>query len=196
MPWDRQTSETSPAYEAFEIYRSMGGGRSLAKVARQLGKSTAIVERWSRRHGWVDRCVEWDRHEARRIHEHLLSGVGAMRLRQVVLAQNVQSRVQERVLGLTAEEVKNLRPCDIAVLMRVSTQMEYRARQGSGEEFSFPAAPEFVPHFEVQVITPGSDKAEMIAVQLEINGQPRFGYIRRDQMDRFLIDYPSGVVIV
>jgi hypothetical protein len=55
--WERQPGETSRAYEAFSAYRDLGSARSLAKVGQILGKSKALMERWSAAHSWVDRIA-------------------------------------------------------------------------------------------------------------------------------------------
>lgn len=55
VPWQRQPNEGQRAWEAFQEYRNMGPKRSCAKVARKLGKSDTIIERWSRMHSWVKR---------------------------------------------------------------------------------------------------------------------------------------------
>lgn len=55
LAWERQPDESARAYEAFCLYRDMGPDRSLAKVGEMVGKSKAQMEKWSRRHGWVDR---------------------------------------------------------------------------------------------------------------------------------------------
>lgn len=62
-PWERNDKETDPAWEAFQIYRDMETKRTLGKVARQLGKSAKLIEKWSRTHNWRERCKAWDRHE-------------------------------------------------------------------------------------------------------------------------------------
>jgi hypothetical protein len=60
-PWDQQPDETAPAFAAFAAYRDMGVTRSTAKVARQLGKSKTLIDRWSGVHGWVIRVSSYDR---------------------------------------------------------------------------------------------------------------------------------------
>ncbi len=55
LAWERQEGESSKAFEAFATYRDLGAQRSLAKVGQILGKSTALMERWSRQHDWVAR---------------------------------------------------------------------------------------------------------------------------------------------
>ena len=59
-PWVRQYFESHKAFAAFRAYLEMGPDRSLAAVGEQLGKSTALMERWSARWGWVDRCRQHD----------------------------------------------------------------------------------------------------------------------------------------
>jgi hypothetical protein len=61
-PWTRREDETDQAWEGFVTYRDMGTARSLAKVAREVGKSTPLMERWSRKHSWADRSAAYDRH--------------------------------------------------------------------------------------------------------------------------------------
>lgn len=55
LAWERQENESAKAYEAFSLYRDLGPERSLARVGQTLGKSRALMERWSSRHDWVDR---------------------------------------------------------------------------------------------------------------------------------------------
>lgn len=59
-PTERQPKETAPAYRAFREYLLMGSDRSTAKVARALGKSKTLIDRWSSRNGWVARCREFE----------------------------------------------------------------------------------------------------------------------------------------
>lgn len=68
-PWDRQPGETSKAYAAFVAYRDLGGERSYAKVARQLGKSTTLLDRWGRQNDWQSRTAAWDSMPARKTEE-------------------------------------------------------------------------------------------------------------------------------
>lgn len=58
-PWERQENESSPAFEAFVLYRDTRP-RSLRKVSDVLDKSKSLVEGWSSSHNWVMRCEQWD----------------------------------------------------------------------------------------------------------------------------------------
>lgn len=59
-PWNRQPGETSKAYEAFSIYRDLGSERSTRRVAEQLSKSEALINRWSGKYDWPARSRAWD----------------------------------------------------------------------------------------------------------------------------------------
>ncbi len=72
--------ETPVAFQAFVIYRDMGPERSLAAVGRKLGKSKALMERWSSRHGWVLRAHLHD--------EDLAEAVTVARLVAVARVEN------------------------------------------------------------------------------------------------------------
>jgi hypothetical protein len=62
--FEQQAKETAKAFEAFKLYLDLGPARSLAAVARKLGKSEGLIERWSRRHHWGERIDEHARHIA------------------------------------------------------------------------------------------------------------------------------------
>jgi hypothetical protein len=59
-PWDRQPGESSPAYEAYLTYQEMGADRSSELVARKLGKSKTLTDRWCSQWKWVERARQWD----------------------------------------------------------------------------------------------------------------------------------------
>ena len=93
------------AWEAFRIYRDLGLERSTAKVALELGKSKALMDRWSSRHGWVDRCVEWDSHldlVSQREHEKQYK---EMVERHVRLALAMQGKATARLQKMQPEEM-------------------------------------------------------------------------------------------
>lgn len=53
-------SESAKAYAAFKMYAEMGSERSTNRVARKLAKSGQLIRRWSAKHMWVERVVEFD----------------------------------------------------------------------------------------------------------------------------------------
>lgn len=81
--WERQSNESSEAWEAWVIYRDMPvGTRSLASVGRTLGKSTVLMERWSSTHNWIMRIREYDRYLDRRKMRELEAEYAEMGRRQ------------------------------------------------------------------------------------------------------------------
>ena len=187
-PWERQQDETDKAFQAFEEYRKMGLARSYVKVGEKLGKSLTLIERWAKQDNWKMRTLAWDRHEARITNERVLLGTAAMRERMTVLAMQIQSRAQGRILRMTEQEINEMRPLEAVGIMRAASDIERRAREISDEEMDT-ILPEFVPKFEIQFIQPGK---HMIGVQM---GDGRYGYIPEDQIDRFRKDHPAAVVI-
>lgn len=87
--WARLPDETPPAWEGFVLYRDLGGDRSLAKVAQQLGKSLTLITRWSAEHDWVARAAAWDAHvDAYKLEAHL-SAAEAMGQRHAARASEL-----------------------------------------------------------------------------------------------------------
>ena len=73
--WERQDGESAQAFEGFALYRDMGAERSLAKVAQKLGKSKALMERWSVRWQWGQRAEAWDAEFDRMVRRALEKGI-------------------------------------------------------------------------------------------------------------------------
>lgn len=66
-PLDRLPAETTAAYTAFVAYVRLGPSRSLAALAKLLGRTTKKgMERWSVRYHWLRRAEAWDVLEAKR----------------------------------------------------------------------------------------------------------------------------------
>ena len=63
--WDKQENETNRSYPAFcEYLKLPPNERSLAKVAKILGKSETHIENWSRKYQWVSRAAAYDEYMA------------------------------------------------------------------------------------------------------------------------------------
>lgn len=56
----RLPTETLKAFLAFKLWCEMGAERSLSKAAGQLKKSVPVLARWSLKHRWSERALEWD----------------------------------------------------------------------------------------------------------------------------------------
>ena len=91
-PWERQHNESSPAFEAFSIYRDMGGERSLRAVSQKLDKSYTIIGRWSARWEWVERIRAYENELTRQAREQAVKEVKEMRKRQTQTAVIMQQK--------------------------------------------------------------------------------------------------------
>ena len=123
--WEQQENETATAFAAFVLYRDLGLGiRSTGKVAQELGKSTALIHRWSSRWNWVNRCRVYDQELDRMIRERHMSELYAARDRHALLAREVQEKVLQRLMNMSPEEI----PVPIlAQMLKVATDVELRA---------------------------------------------------------------------
>lgn len=59
-PWEPQKGESMPAYQAWCCFLEMGNERSTRAVAQRLGKTAALIARWSSRWGWVERIASYE----------------------------------------------------------------------------------------------------------------------------------------
>ena len=88
--WERQPRESAQAYQAFSIYRDLGEERALRAVAAQLGKSRALIERWSRNWNWVERARQYDdslqREAQAKAYKKAVKELEEMQLRQIKTA--------------------------------------------------------------------------------------------------------------
>jgi hypothetical protein len=64
LPFEQQPKESDKAFAAFSLYLSLGPERSLAKVARKLGKSKVMMEKWSAKFDWGARVAAYGAHMA------------------------------------------------------------------------------------------------------------------------------------
>lgn len=87
--WDRLPDESDPAYRAFREYLLMGAERSTAKVARGLGKSKTLIDRWSSRNRWVARAQAFDAEAAKRVDEATLDVLEKRARRQAEISESV-----------------------------------------------------------------------------------------------------------
>ncbi|MGC3956643.1 MAG: hypothetical protein QM813_01305 [Verrucomicrobiota bacterium] len=55
MTFEQQPKESNKAFAAFKTYLELGAERSLAVTGEKLGKSTRMMEKWSRKFDWPAR---------------------------------------------------------------------------------------------------------------------------------------------
>lgn len=91
-PWERQENETKPAFEAFVLYRDMGTKRSIRRVGQELGKSRALVERWSTKNHWIDRVQAYDDYLDKEAQKVAVREYKAMNQRHIETAKLLQTK--------------------------------------------------------------------------------------------------------
>lgn len=62
-------AETLRQAKAFDIYYSMGSGRSLEAVSKEIGVSKNSVFNWSKKFNWKERIAERDKANAQKMFE-------------------------------------------------------------------------------------------------------------------------------
>src|SRR5262249_12338418 len=98
-PWTRQPDESSPAFQAFALYRDLLGERTTRRVARELGKSNALVMRWSREKDWVKRAEAYDRHLDEKWRQARETELTAMKTRHAEGAGILVAKAMRRLAG-------------------------------------------------------------------------------------------------
>lgn len=135
--WEQQEKESPEAFEAFALYRDMGSKRSTAKVARELGKSKQLMDRWCGRHKWVDRSGAFDREQDRRITEAQMQEVEKMRVRHIQTSMALQGLGATELNKLIAQaktaKKALLAPKEVMRLLRDGTTMERLNRGEPGD---------------------------------------------------------------
>ena len=124
-PWTRQKRESHQAFEAFCVYRDMGPARSQTKVAKILGKSSNLINRWCRQWRWVSRAAAWDAEIDRINLVARAEAVKQMQERHASIASEALDRVVERLKSIQSEE---LTPADTAKWLEVATKIERLSR--------------------------------------------------------------------
>lgn len=119
--WERQPEETTKAYEAFCAYRDMGSDRTLAKVGEQLGKSDALMERWSAKYDWVKRAAAWDDELARQTARELMRDMAKTRARQRKQALKMQHKGLELLKDIKSGDAKL---SEIVSLLKLGMEQE------------------------------------------------------------------------
>ncbi len=150
-PWGRQHREPQNAFEAFVVYRDLGGQRSLSTVVKRgqgegdtkarRGWTRSNVNRWSSRWRWVERCRLWDDRQHRIQVDEFDATTRTMARRHSELARLLLRGAYGRLLGMPASEdgaraaveplnLNELTPLDVARFARYGVQIEAAAMTG------------------------------------------------------------------
>lgn len=126
--WERQASESYPAYEAFNEYLTTAE-RSYSKVAEKLSKSTTLIKRWAKQHRWRERADAWDNEISRKAMEKAADDYAAMIERQISIGRMFQARGANAIQQM---DLNNLPPKFLPALVemaKVGVNLERTARE-------------------------------------------------------------------
>ena len=134
LPFEQQAGESDKAFAAFSVYLSLGVERSLAEVGRRLGKSMALLERWSARWRWVERVRAHGAHLAlveREASEALARGVSAEWLRRQQAVRETEWQMHEACIAAAKRALKAFQErekvfanlADIARMLEVASKL-------------------------------------------------------------------------
>lgn len=158
-PWERQEGEGPKPFEAFCVYRDMGIERSLAKVGTQLGKSTALMERWSAKYDWVKRAAAWDDEQERLEREakekQRLKDIAKMRERHAGIAVSMLLKAATALQTIPPEDIKAQ---DISRMVDVASKLERISRGDVGDVIEERNGGESVP--AVQIYIPDNNRGK------------------------------------
>lgn len=131
-PYERQDGESKQSFEAFALYRDMGLARSLAKVGEELGKSTTLMERWSSKYEWVERCKAYDQEMDR-----IAILENEQQRREMIREHAEVARKMLEKVKLAAEALKpeTLTPNEMAKWLDIAVKVE-RLSRGESTDIS------------------------------------------------------------
>ena len=107
--FDQQPKESAKAFAAFELYLNMGPERSLGAVGQKLGKSGALIERWSSRWQWTERVQAHAAHLAaveREATEAVARGKSAEWLKRQEDQRDEEWKSRGELLKMAREAIK------------------------------------------------------------------------------------------
>lgn len=125
-PGDRLHDESTPAFAAFRTYLEMGPARSTAKVARECGKQKSLMDRWSKRHRWVDRVAAYEAQATRAVDVAHLDAIARRSERQAQIAQlhgEATALVAKAMVEKVQLEPDALKALDLDELVRLEAAM-------------------------------------------------------------------------
>lgn len=153
--WEKQPEETPKAFEAFVIYRDMNSDRSIAKVAEQLGKSEALLHRWSSRYDWVKRAAAWDDEVARETARELMRDMAKTRARQRKQALKMQHKGLELLKDINPGDAKL---SEIVSLLKLGMEQERICLGDVGDVIEERSGGETVPAVQIYIPDNGRGK--------------------------------------
>lgn len=130
-PWERQEGESIKAFEAFTVYLEMGDERSLRAIGQRLGKSRALIERWSRTYQWVERVASYDADVQRKAHAKAVDKRRKMVDRHISIALKMQEKALK---ALEQMDPADIDPKNLIAMLREATKLEQEMRTVAVDE--------------------------------------------------------------
>lgn len=124
LAWERQPGESEEAYAAFTDYYK-NPKRSQKKTAKVVGKSDALIYRWSVRWHWTERAREYDNALVREEYTATLDEIRKMNKAQAAIGLLLQKKGQEALEKLN---LKKMSAKDLLQFLIQGTTIERRAR--------------------------------------------------------------------
>jgi hypothetical protein len=123
--WTRRKGESRPAYAAFCLYRDMRETRSYAEVARKLGKSKTLIERWGIGWLWQNRVDAYDADLESKKLVARNEAITQMAERHAKIAVAVQQKLVSRLQEIEPSE---LSPSDLIRWFSAAVKIERLSR--------------------------------------------------------------------
>jgi len=121
MIWDKRGKQTEKSFEAYLIYRNMYLQRSLAKVAKQLGKSVKLIERWNQKYNWHEKVKGYDEYVAEKERKELEKTRFKRKAEIINETKFMQKRGLERLKEI---KLNDLKPADAIRLVDRGISLE------------------------------------------------------------------------
>lgn len=127
--WERQENESNKAFQAFCVYRDLGTGRTLAKVAEKLRKSYDLIRRWSKNYFWQNRADAWDKMIAEKAAQKAAEEYSKMLEVQINLGKMLQAKAAKAIQNIDFENVSIKSLPSIVNAINVGVEIERTARE-------------------------------------------------------------------
>lgn len=124
--WDRQPKEGIKAYDAFQLYLSMGPDRSLRKVAQQLSKSDTLIKRWSVNWNWGQRVRDYEDFRIKQEFEEQQRALKRMREKHIKIAEMMEKKAIEALDHVPSEQIL---PKEIISMLKEAIRIEKDTRE-------------------------------------------------------------------
>ena len=109
----------------------MGDERSLRAVGQRLGKSRALIERWSRTYQWVERVASYDADVQRKAHAKAVDKRRKMVDRHISIALKMQEKALK---ALEQMDPADIDPKNLIAMLREATKLEQEMRTVAVDE--------------------------------------------------------------